>query len=159
MSKKIFNIIKINLSIFVLTIMGINFVSIPVLAHDHSQEINIFNRQSITEPHAYITETIQPLLNIIFEPLSVESPELEAYREALMLDAEGGRLLEDGYVEDAREKWKAAIDAYERADHQLSVSKVYMKLGHSVMVRKRMNNLGQRRRANSLGERPGVGRP
>ena len=70
-----------------------------------------------------------PEQNLI--PVSAQSPLVEALREATILMGEGDRLYAEGDITGAREKWLAAIEAYQLAEDQLGETEAYIKLADS----------------------------
>src|SRR4029077_18561447 len=59
------------------------------------------------------------------------SPEAQAVREAATLKKEGNRLFEEGHAGEAREKWLAAGEAYQRSGYKPSESEALLRLGAS----------------------------
>lgn len=64
-------------------------------------------------------------------PTPAYSPEAQAVREAAALKTEGSRLYEEGHPGEAREKWLAAVEAYQRSGYKPGESEVLLKLGVS----------------------------
>src|SRR4051812_10959886 len=59
------------------------------------------------------------------------SPEAQAVRQAAALKKEGNRLSEAGRLAEAREKWLAAAEAYQRSGYRPGESEVLVELGAS----------------------------
>ncbi len=66
-----------------------------------------------------------------FKPIPAYSPEAQAVREAAALKKEGNLLHEAGDVKEAREKWLAAVEAYQRSGYKPGESEVLLQLGVS----------------------------
>jgi CHAT domain-containing protein len=66
-----------------------------------------------------------------FKPTPAYSPEAQSVREAATLKREGNRLFEEGHPGEAREKWLAAVDAYQQAGYKPGESEVLLQLGVS----------------------------
>jgi CHAT domain-containing protein len=66
-----------------------------------------------------------------FKPIPAYSPEAQAVREAAALKKEGNRLFEEGHAGEAREKWLAAVEAYQRSGYKPGESEVLLHLGAS----------------------------
>jgi len=70
------------------------------------------------------------------------APEARARREAAFLMGDGDRLQRAGRLNEAREKWKAAAEAYERGGQASGMSRAFHRLGSSYTLISTTSTLG-----------------
>ncbi|MGB0383453.1 MAG: CHAT domain-containing protein [Ardenticatenaceae bacterium] len=67
-------------------------------------------------------------------PIPADSPQLQALREAIFLLGEGDRLADAERTKEAREKWLAAVEAYQLAGERQGEAEVYLRLADSYQL-------------------------